>query len=587
MSIAEAVTGPVPTARSTLTERIEGWLGWLAPWILFAVVAALVVGPLGALVYGALRSDSPGAPGAHFTFAEVASVYQGLFTDGWSGRATINSLLLAVPVTILSTTVGVALAYLVARTDMPGRRTFEFLFLLPMLYSPLVGVIGWSVLADPHAGLLNFLLEAIGGRDARVLNVYSWAGIIWVMTFYFVPYAFLLNIGAFRAMDPALEEAASISGANLFRRIVFVTVPMMLASIAASAIFIFTLSLEQFSIPGFLGSQMRLDTLAYSIYQQTNMFPANLPGAAAAGTLLLFISAFSLWGYRRMTKRAEKFVTVTARGYKPAETALGRLRLVAFLFALAVFVLGAALPLLAVVLRSLMPVRTTRLNMTNLNLDHYLFIYNADNIQLSLFNSLTLAAGGATICAAAGFIIAVAVVRGRKRKATALTDYLVALPISLPGTVFGVGMLWAYVYTPLYLTVWLLLIAFVIRYTVYGVRAFSAGIMQIDRALEEAAVVSGASPTRSFLFVDLPLLKPVLVSMWLMAFLIVIRELSASVILYSPESVTLPILTWTYLSDGFYGVASALSVVQLILVGLVVIIFKALFGADVRTRSKD
>jgi iron(III) transport system permease protein len=161
------------------------------------------------------------------------------------------------------------------------------------------------------------------------------------------------------------------------------------------------------------------------------------------------------------------------------------------------------------------------------------------------------------------------------------------MPIGIPGTVFGVGMLWAYVGTPLYLTVWILMLAFVIRYLVYGVRTTSSGLSQIDRSLEEAATVSGASPLRTFMFVNMPLLKPVLASTWLLIFMIVMREISTSVILYGVKSVTLPILTWSYLIDGSYGIASALAIVQLLIVGAIVVVFRWVFGADVRTRSHD
>ena len=168
-----------------------------------------------------------------------------------------------------------------------------------------------------------------------------------------------------------------------------------------------------------------------------------------------------------------------------------------------------------------------------------------------------------------------------------LADYLIAMPIGIPGTVFGVGMLWAYVGTPLYLTLWILLLAFVTRYLVYGVRTLGTGMMQIDKTLEEAATVAGAGPLRTFLFVNLPLLRPVIASAWLLVFMIVMREISASVILYGVKSVTLPILTWSYLVDGSYGVASALAIVQLVIVGLIVLLFRWWFGVSVKTRSHD
>jgi iron(III) transport system permease protein len=560
--------------------------GRLWSWSLLAVVALLVLTPLGALLYGSLRSHSPGSRRATWTLDNLQSVYGGLFDGGWTQSAALNSISLAVPVMLLACGLGVFLAWAVTRTDMWGRRTFEFLFLLPMLYSPLVGVIGWSVLADPRAGLLNKMWGAMTGSAEPIINIYSYAGIVAVMVFYFIPYAFLLNVGTFRAMDPALEEAAAVSGANLWQRLVRITFPILLGSTAAAALFIFTLALEQFAIPGFLGSHIRFDTLAYAIYLRTNGYPADLPGAAAAGTLLLVLSAVGLYWYRRLTRRSERFVTVTARGYKPALTPLGKLKPLVFSTCTAVFVTGVAVPLAAVLLRSLLPVRSTSLDLSSLGFQNFTQALAAEDITLGLRNSVYLATGAATICAALGLLLAYRLVR-RKSGPTAFADYLIAMPIGIPGTVFGVGMLWAYVGSPLYLTIWLLMLAFVIRYLVYGVRTTSAGLMQVDRNLEEAATVSGASPLRTFVFVNLPLLKPVIASTWLLVFMIVMREISASVILYGVNSVTLPILTWSYLIDGSYGIASALAILQLLIVAAIVVVFRWLFGADVRTRSHD
>ncbi|MBI3938677.1 MAG: iron ABC transporter permease [Betaproteobacteria bacterium] len=555
-------------------------------WGLLGAVALLVLAPLGALFYGAVRSHAPGSRRATWTLENLQAVYGGLFESGWAQSATINSITVALPVTLIACALGVFLAWAVTRTDMWGRRLFEIAFLLPMLYSPLVGVIGWSVLADPQAGLLNYLWKAATGAEHSLVNVYSYTGIVWVMVLYFVPYAFILNVGTFRAMDPALEEAAAISGANLWQRLLKITFPIMLGSTAAAALFIFTLALEQFAIPGFLGSHIRFDTLAYAIYLRTNAYPADLPGAAAAGTLLLVLAAIGLYWYRRLTRRAERFVTVTARGYKPALTPLGKLRPVLFALCVLLFLAGVAIPLAAVTLRALIPVRTTGLGLGALSLANFSQLFEAEDILLGLRNSVYLAAGAATVCAALGLLLGFRVVR-RKGRETAATDYLVAMPIGIPGTVFGVGMLWAYVGTPLYLTIWILLLAFVTRYLVYGVRTLGAGMMQVDRTLEEAATVAGASPLRTFVFVNLPLLRPVIASTWLIVFMIVMREVSASVILYGVNSVTLPVLTWSYLVDGSYGIASALAILQMLIVAAIVVVFRWAFGVDVKTRSTD
>jgi iron(III) transport system permease protein len=293
-----------------------------------------------------------------------------------------------------------------------------------------------------------------------------------------------------------------------------------------------------------------------------------------------------LYWYRRLTRRSEKFVTVTGRGYKPGITPLGGMRYALFAACLLVFLVGIALPLGAVALRALLPVRTTGLDLTTLGFTNFEQVFAAEDILLGLRNSVYLGAGVATLCAALGLLLSFRIVRGKGR-AMGLADYLVAMPIGIPGTVFGVGMLWAYVGTPLYLTLWILMLAFVTRYLVYGVRTLGTGMMQIDKTLEEAATVSGANPLRTFMFVNLPLLRPVIASAWLLVFMIVMREISASVILYGVKSVTLPILTWSYLIDGSYGLASALAIVQLLIVGGIVLLFRLWFGVDVKTRSTD
>jgi iron(III) transport system permease protein len=557
-----------------------------AIWLLLSIVVLLVTLPIAAILYGALRTRAPGDPRAAFTLQKVVTAYGGLFTGSWTQSATLHTILLGVPVTMAATLLGLLLAWAVTRTDMPGRRTMEMAFLLPLLYSPLVGVIGWTVLADPRAGLVNQLWSAVLGQDATLIDVHSYAGIAWVMVFYFAPYAFLLSSGGFRALDTTLEEAAAVSGANLRKRMTEVTLPLMLPGIAASALFIFTLALEQFAIPGFLGAHVHFDTLAYAIFLRTNAYPSDLPAAAAAGTLLLLLSSAGLFAYRSLTRHSSRFVAVTARGYKAGAAELGAGRYALFAICLIILLVGVVAPLLAVLFRALLPVRTAAIDLHLLGLGNFRQLWQAADIMLGLRNTMYLAIGAATICAVLGLLLGYRVTRAKSR-AIAAIDYIVALPIGIPGTVFGVGMLWAFVRTPIYLTLWILLLAFVIRYLVYSVRTTGGALMQIDPTLEESAAIAGGSPFRSFLFVDLPLLRPVLASAWLLVFLIVMREISSSIILYGTNTVTLPILTWSYLNDGSYGIASALAIVQIVIVGAVVMIARVLFDADIRSRSTE
>ena len=157
----------------------------VALWLLLGVVVLLVISPIAAILYGAFRTRAPGDPRATFTLDKITTAYGGLFTGSWTQSATLHTVLLAVPVTIVATLLGLLLAWAVTRTDMPGKRTMEVAFLLPLLYSPLVGVIGWTVLADPRAGLVNKLWSTMLRQNAALIDVYSYAGIAWVMVFYF------------------------------------------------------------------------------------------------------------------------------------------------------------------------------------------------------------------------------------------------------------------------------------------------------------------------------------------------------------------------------------------------------------------
>jgi iron(III) transport system permease protein len=553
--------------------------------VLLAIAAGLVLVPIGALLVGAVSTAPPGAPGNAFTMDYLSDVYLGLVRDPWMRGVVGNTLLTAIPASIAASILGTFAAWAVARTDVPGRQWFRILLVLPMFYSPLVDVIGWSVLADGKAGLINVLWRETTGHAGSLVNVFSVPGIVFVMTVFFTPYVFIMNLPVFMAMDPTLEEAGATSGANLIQRLRHITLPVLAPGLLASFVLVFTLAMEQFSIPGFLGSYIDFQTLAYAIYAKTNYVPAEPNRGAAIGTLLLLFAIVFLMLYRYTIRRSERYVTVGGKGHKSAVVPLGPMRGMTTLVLSLMVLVGAVLPLASVTFRSLLPVRVANLSDVRVGVANFAQAFKEPAFFLALQNSVILAVGASLACAALGWMIAREIVR-RKSRLIALADYLIALPIAIPGTVFGVGMLWGYVATPLYLTVGILLVAFVTRYTVYAVRMIAGGSMQISRSLEEAGAVAGAGPALIVRRISGPLLKPVVASAVLLIFLTVMRELSTSIVLYGFNSVTMPILTWTRLDDGFYGIASAISLVQMLIVLVFVIVLRKLFGGEVRTEAQ-
>lgn len=547
----------------------------------------LVFGPLGSLFYGAVRTGTPGAPDTTFTIANLAAVYVGIVSGGPWQTALLNSLLIAGSVSVVAVALGAHLAWLVARTDIPGRRFIEIALIAPLFYSTLVSLIGWIMLAAPRSGYINQFWRYLTGSEGTLVNVNSFAGIVFVMAIQFIPYVMLMSIGLMRSMDRVLEEAAAVSGASLWTSLRTVTLPILMPGIAAAGLYVFVLALEVFSVPGILGSNIRLNTLAYSLYQYVTGFSADLPLAAAGSTLLLGLTGLALLLYRHFTRVASRYVTVTGSGYQPsAGVRLGIYRYPAMLLCILFVLITSVLPLLAVVVRSLMRVRVMDFDFRAIGLGNFRELFATGYFVEGLKNSILLSVSAATICMILGLILGFWKVR-RPGWVITLCDYLVSIPIALPGIILGVGLLWTYVFTPLYLTLWLLLLAMVTRYTGMGMQMVGTGLMQVHRSLEEVAAVSGASTTQTVRTVSLPLLKPVLASLWLLVFLLTARELSASIMLYGIGTATLPILTWQYLSDGLYGTASALAVVQVVAISAIVAAFRLTLGIDVKMTARN
>lgn len=585
-----AVTGAtvderVPPGSGTATQPEPGKRRrrrGVLPWLLAVGIGYLVLLPVGSLLFGAAQTDVPGSPTATFTAQWFIEAYWEALTGGPIQRVLWNSIAVAVPATVIATGLGTVLAWLLTRTNLRARRFFEYGLMVPMFYSPLVGIIGWTILGAPGAGWVNHFWRSLTGIDGDLMNIYSYGGIVFALTLFYLPYGIMMNTAAFRAMDTTQEEAASVAGASRWRVLRNITFPLLRPSILASAIFIFIFSLEQFSIPGALGSQIRYDTLAYSIYLNVTKYPTNLGLAAAQGTLLLVLTVVTLAFYRRMLKKAGRFVTVGPKSRKPTIVPLGRLRWVATTGCALVLVIGTVLPLGTIVLRALMEARDIGIDWGGLSLDGFAELLSAPDFSEGLWNSIFLSMVGAVIAVLLGLLVAVATVRGRPHPGATLADYLISMPVALPGTVFGIGLVWAYIGSPLYQTLALMLLAFVTRYAVFSVRMLGSGLVQIDRSLEEAAMVAGARKAKAVTLIELPLLKGAMASAWLLIFLSVMRELATAIMIYGVGTRTLSILTWNYMEDGFFGVASALAVAQVVIVAAIVGLIVLLFRGRIR-----
>ena len=556
--------------------RIGTWPQFAVTTVLFALVGA----PLVLIIWGAFRSGSPLEPSTTYTLDAIRGTYGDLLNGGPFRQATIESFKLALSVLAICIPTGAAISLLLCRSNLPGRALFKILILLPLFFSPLLDIIGWQFLLADRSGLINRLWQQVTGSTEVLFSIYSYSGVILVMSLHVLPYVLLFMMGPIQSLDSAMEEAAEISGATKWETIRFVTLPLLMPSLGACALFIFIVGLEMFTVPFLLGSRLHLDTIAIWIYEYTNGYKPNLALAAAGGSLLLLICAITLYGYRRLVAASgSKYVTVGGRGFKAREIQLGRWRWVFGLMTGAVIFCISVIPMCAVLLRSFLTVRTTNISISDINMRQYERLFSDAQLTGALTNSLMIAITGAFLCTALGGLIGLWNAR-QKSYVTTGADYLLMTAFGLPGILLGLGFLWTFVSTPVYLTIWILLIAVVTRYSGLAVQGTKAAVLQTDKHLEEAAEIAGASRFFANVSITIPLLKGTLSSIWLMLFLILFREISMTVLLYGPETKTMTILTWNFTTDGDFGMAAALSMFQFTIALCVVAVWKLAGGGS-------
>ena len=539
----------------------------------YAVMLVLVLVPLGYLVYAAVQTASPGAPNSSFTWANLRQVISG---DAY-WQALRNSLLLGFLVSVFAVALGVSFAWILGRTDIPFRRTLSVLVSLPIFLSPFALGIAWVLLGSEKSGLINGNLRNLFGPSAGFVNVMTFPGMVFVMVLAFAPLAYLFTLGPMLNMDGSLEEASRLAGASLFTTMRKVTLPVVLPGVLSAALMVFVLAAEMFSVPGLIGPAANYRTLPFFIYQNTTASPPQWGAAATAGLALLAIMMLGMILQARATKASSRFVTVSGKGARPVRIRLGRWRWPLFLIPVIYVILGVILPACALLLTTFLKYYTPGLNPDLLTFQWWTRVAESPQFQTALRN--TLIVGSATPTVAVVIAFAMSYVRNRTRVPfRQVVETVGMLPVSIPGIVFGVGILWAYAGSFLYGTIWLLLIAYCARFLPHALRVISSGMVQIDRGLEEAARVGGAGVTRTVSTITMPLLKPAVLSSWLLLLIYCARELNVAIMVYTSDSQVLPVLMWGAMQAGSYQTAAILAIIEssliLLIVGLATLVLR-------------
>ncbi|MGM4873716.1 ABC transporter permease [Bradyrhizobium sp. 956_D2_N1_5] len=556
--------------RTTGLSGIGRWLqataaGRLAALALLVVVLAfLSVYPLSMLLYGSLHSTPPGMAG---TFN--LDGYRDVITLQ-SAVTLFNTVGISLAKTIPSVILAVLLAWILARTDTPFRGALEVLITLPFFIPPILTAMAWGMLGNPQVGLLNQLYQWVTGSETAPINVYSYGGVVWHMMQYSVPFLFLLIVDAFRAMDPSLEEAATMCGASRLRTFRSVTLQLMLPALTGAAILSFIRGIENFESPLFFGSPAGIRVITTDIYDSINQRSPPQYQYATAISFVIMALLFLIVLLQRRMLRGRSFQTITGKGYSPSVMKLGAWRWATFAFCVLFFVVTVVLPVGQLIIGSFFKFFGFY-QWDMLTLEHYQAVFGSSEFWRGFSNTMFLGLVGATLTMLLGATVAYVSVR-TKWRGRLLIDSMAWLPWMMPGIVLGVGFLWGFALLPhaipIYGTIWALLLAYISLGTPLSVRAMSSAYAQLSFDLEECSRVHGASWLQTMRRIVLALAWPSFAVGWVLVFFGIMRELSASVLLYSVGSEVLSVVLLKLWANGN---AEQVSVIGLIMMVLVIV----------------
>lgn len=582
--VQQDVERPADPDRGTRAGNLGHALRRRGPMIfMIAVLSLLVIAPIGMLIYAALIDVTP-RPGHTFSLDNFTTSNFAYMFSPSTRVAAFNSLIIATFGTALSLGWGGALAWLAARTNVPGRPLVQLAGIVPMFMSPLVGALAWSFIASPgRSSYLNLLLGDLG-FDATA-SIYSLPGIIFVFGLYYTPYTFLFLYSALTLMNPELEEVARVHGATHRKTATFVTFPLVTPAILGSFLLTFVLIIENFPVPTVLGLPAQIDTLPSFIYRLMSAAPARANEAAAVGLMLMIVMSVVIFVQRKLVT-AREYATVTGKGFRPREIELGKWRWPAFGLVAVYIFLAVILPFFALFQMALRPhsfldgfmdlfdfsVFTTR---------HFTAVLDYAPFQIGIRNSLIAGVLTAVVGGALHLMMSYMVYRGKSPGRQAI-EYIAMLPLAAPALVLGMGFLWTWILLPipLYGTLWILVMAFTVRFMPQGFRSLSSSILQVHRDLEESAFVSGAGRVRTTVEVTMPLIRSGVISTMVLLLILSMRELSAAIFLFTSGTRVLSVVVFDLWYSGVLARAAAVSLIYSGVLMIIVLFARRYLGVQ-------
>lgn len=533
------------------------------------LVSVLIMGPILVLLRasfsppGTLPFDNWGLTLVH---------YASIFTNAENLRLAGNTLLYALGSVTIGVGIATAIAWATERTDMPGRIAARVMMFSWMSVPPLVMGFGWILLVNPGNGALNVLAKFLFGLSGPIFTIYSMWALVLITALAVVPTSFVMISGLMRNMDPQLEQAGTVhgaSGAAIARRI---TLPLAAPGVLSVSIFMFMAVVQAFDLPLIIGLTARIPVLSTRVYLLSSP-DAGIPNyglSSAFGVLLLAVAALLMWGYFRAVRVGEKFRVVTGRGFRPKRVALGVWRWPVCAAVMFYFLL-MLLPLAMLAWTSLFT--SYRLpgfdELGGATFAGYSRVLREGLVQRAIGNTFVMVLGSATIVMMLSCLIAWFSVRGRSVLAR-YVDVLSFAPTAVPPIVMVMAILMLYLQSPLYGTVWILILGHVTIYIAFGTRSMGAALMQIHKELADAAAISGASWFTGLRRITLPLVWPQILNGWLWVVAHSARDLTIPLVLMTTGNVVIASALWQMWD--FPDLPGAAALAMLLVAGLLVVV---------------
>ena len=559
---------PVAVPRGPVRlPRVEGRT--VAIFVTVAILVYLVMGPVVMLVMSSFK-DTEGTLPFQAGVPWTISNYVEVLTNPRTYEVIANTFLFAVGSLAVSFTLSLTFAWLIERTDLPLRNLL-FVVIIASIGIPNVIVgISYAILLNPVNGLLNLFLRGFTGADGPgPLNVYTLPGMIAVQGIALVPITFLLVAAAFRAMDAAMEDAGSTSGARFGTVMRRITLPLLTPAILSALVYQFVSVIESFDIPLVLGLRGGVTVLSTQIFIESR--PAGgLPDfglAASYSMLLLALALGPLFVYNRVIGRSERYATISGHSYQPRRIRLGPWKYPAVALSLGFILVSLVLPGLVMFWTSLQPFYAvpSAESFQRISLDSYAEVLGSRRLRDAVLNTLILGFSTSFGAMLIGLAVSWVLVRTKSRLRFAL-DVLAFTPHAMPGVIIGLSIFLIYLILPLPIhgTIWIIVIALATQYVSISTRLMTSGISQVKNELEEAAAVSGAAWWATIRRVVMPLVLPAFLNGLLLVFLLSIKNLTLALILYEPKSVVLSTLVWTLWDRADTGGTAAVGTIMVL-----------------------